>query len=255
MKPKKHRLCWQLRVHLVDSEPEIWRRLLVPFDSTLFDLHLILQDAFQWDNYHLHGFEVWDDGRLISAAHRIDAQDYEITLKMIEEKAARREVLDENEQQILDIKNQLAANGIEMNREFLTAYRQSLLFNMDVDIEQENAIADGMVLSAVMDVGDALLYTYDFGDNWEHLILCEGLIICPPRARLPSCIDGGGNHAFEDIGGIYGYMHALEILKNPQTEDDKEMVEWLVEGHGRGIRKHDPAAFDIKKIKFQHYKK
>ena len=48
----------QLKVTLLEIEPPIWRRLLVPQSTTLGDLHHILQAAFGWLDYHLHEFQI-----------------------------------------------------------------------------------------------------------------------------------------------------------------------------------------------------
>lgn len=50
---------YQLRVTIEGISPLIWRRLLVPGDYTIADLHYILQIAFEWDNDHLHRFEIY----------------------------------------------------------------------------------------------------------------------------------------------------------------------------------------------------
>lgn len=49
---------FQLRVALVDIEPPIWRRLLVPQDVFLSRLHRILQATMGWKDHHLHQFLV-----------------------------------------------------------------------------------------------------------------------------------------------------------------------------------------------------
>ena len=49
---------YQLKVTLRDSKPPIWRRILVPDDITLADLHEIIQRAMGWENYHLHMFTI-----------------------------------------------------------------------------------------------------------------------------------------------------------------------------------------------------
>ena len=46
----------QVHISLAEIEPTIWRRLLVPADWTLDQLHLGIQAAFGWANYHLHEF-------------------------------------------------------------------------------------------------------------------------------------------------------------------------------------------------------
>ncbi len=48
-----------MRVFLEGISPLIWRRLLVSGDYTIADLHYILQIAFEWDNDHLHRFEIY----------------------------------------------------------------------------------------------------------------------------------------------------------------------------------------------------
>ena len=48
---------YQIKVTLLWSSPPIWRRLLVPSDLTLSDLHDLLQRAMGWDDSHLHEFD------------------------------------------------------------------------------------------------------------------------------------------------------------------------------------------------------
>ncbi len=38
------------------TKPPVWRRLEVPGDDTLYDLHYAIQDAFGWTNDHLYAF-------------------------------------------------------------------------------------------------------------------------------------------------------------------------------------------------------
>lgn len=48
----------QLRIALAEIEPAIWRRLVVPRGWRLDQLHLGIQAAFNWWNYHLHEFQI-----------------------------------------------------------------------------------------------------------------------------------------------------------------------------------------------------
>ncbi|WP_406073124.1 plasmid pRiA4b ORF-3 family protein [Micromonospora sp. NBC_01638] len=48
---------YQLKVGLREAKPPIWRRLELPADTSLADLHDIIQVAFGWDDSHLHVFE------------------------------------------------------------------------------------------------------------------------------------------------------------------------------------------------------
>ncbi|MDG4766467.1 plasmid pRiA4b ORF-3 family protein [Solwaraspora sp. WMMD406] len=48
---------YQVKVSLRGAKPPIWRRLELPGDTTLADVHDILQVAFDWDDSHLHVFD------------------------------------------------------------------------------------------------------------------------------------------------------------------------------------------------------
>jgi len=51
-------VVYQLRIVLRHVSPLIWRRLLVPSDSTIADLHATLQIALGWSDEHLHRFVI-----------------------------------------------------------------------------------------------------------------------------------------------------------------------------------------------------
>ena len=46
----------KLRIILIDSNPKIWREVLIPIDNTFEDLHYVIQAVMDWGNYHLHEF-------------------------------------------------------------------------------------------------------------------------------------------------------------------------------------------------------
>jgi len=50
----------QIKVSLQDVEPAIWRRLEVPAEIKLARLHVALQAAMGWQDYHLHAFRIGD---------------------------------------------------------------------------------------------------------------------------------------------------------------------------------------------------
>ncbi len=71
-------------------------------------------------------------------------------------------------------------------------------------------------------------YEYDFGDSWMHKIVLEKILPIDPAIKYPTCIAGAMCCPPEDCGGIYGYYHILEILKDPshpEYEDYKEEYE------------------------------
>ena len=56
-RPGPGTLVHQLKITLREvSGPPVWRRVLVPSDVTLADLHEVIQQAMGWENYHMHVF-------------------------------------------------------------------------------------------------------------------------------------------------------------------------------------------------------
>ncbi len=48
----------QIKVALAGIDPPVWRRLILPLSWHLGQLHLAIQAAFNWWNYHLHEFRI-----------------------------------------------------------------------------------------------------------------------------------------------------------------------------------------------------
>jgi len=125
------RRCNQLVV-LTGTDPLVWRRIQVPERYSFWDLHVAIQDAMGWLDYHLHEF------RLLDAA----------------------------EKQVVSI-------GIPT----------------DEDPEDRPVIAGWEVrLSRFFERrawhAPPAMYAYDFDDDWEHVVVHEGI-----DAVLPQSID------------------------------------------------------------------
>jgi hypothetical protein len=46
----------QLRIDLLDVQPAVWRRVIVPASISLPQLHRVMQIIMGWQDYHLHEF-------------------------------------------------------------------------------------------------------------------------------------------------------------------------------------------------------
>lgn len=167
----------------MDFEPKIWRRVLVPSDVSLHDVHKIIQTAMGWENSHLHQF--------IASDNQIYSLPMEGVWADIPAKDSRKVKLAD----LLTKKN------------------------------------------------DPLIYEYDFGDGWRHLILLEKNVPHEQNFNHPVCIGGEMNCPPEDCGGIWGYEEMLEVLENPDDEEYEEYLEWLGE-------EFDPEYFDKDKVNY-----
>jgi hypothetical protein len=85
----------------------------------------------------------------------------------------------------------------------------------------------------------AFRYTYDFGDNWEHEVLFEGIVKPAPKTKYPLCLEGERAGLPENCGGTHGYEHLLEVLADPRHEEHRDMLEWVGEDF-------DPERFDAR---------
>jgi hypothetical protein len=186
---KKFDQVYQFKVTLKGIRPPIWRRIQVPETYTFWDLHVAIQDAMGWEDYHLNNFEIPDPS--------IDMI-VEIGIPSDEAAFYDNEVLPETRRKI------------------------SKYFS----IENKSAI-----------------YTYDFGDNWEHNILLEKILPREKNVSYPRCIKGKRACPPEDCGGVWGYEELLEVISNPGHEEYEEMMEWLGE-------EFDPEVFDPEEVIF-----
>lgn len=102
-----------------------------------------------------------------------------------------------------------------------------------------------------LNVGNTMEYVYDFGDNWVHTIVLEGILLRPKKTKFPRCIEGERAAPPEDCGGISGYYDLLEVITNPSHKEYKEMLQWLKWTRPRkGL--YDPEYFDPEKVKFSN---
>lgn len=46
----------QFYIELQNSEPLIWRRIVLPLNYSFYKLHMAIQGAFGWENCHLYQF-------------------------------------------------------------------------------------------------------------------------------------------------------------------------------------------------------
>lgn len=82
-------------------------------------------------------------------------------------------------------------------------------------------------------------YTYDFGDDWEHIITLEKILPRDKGVSYPRCIQGKRACPPEDCGGIWGYE---EICQGKSEFQD----------YYKGF---DPKCFDANNVHFDNPEK
>jgi len=97
------------------------------------------------------------------------------------------------------------------------------------------------------EVGEHGVYEYDFGDGWEHDVLLEGILLREKGRRYPCCVGGARACPPEDCGGVPGYYHLLEVIRDPSDEEYEDLRAWLGGNY-------DPGEFAMEKVKFHNPK-
>ena len=169
---------YQVRIALSEIAPAIWRRLLVPADTSLAHLHHIIQAAFGWWDYHLHQYIV--DERYFGDPNPEFAD--ELPPMTDEREASLRDIVGAKE----------------------------------------------------------IIYEYDFGDRWRHIIEIESVAVVPEAGmRYPACTGGARSRPPEDCGGASGYEELLQVLADPDHQEYASMKTWV--GKKFAPERFDPA--------------
>ena len=105
----------------------------------------------------------------------------------------------------------------------------------DDDMRSDNAII-GYIFTPDR---KEILYEYDFGNGWNHIVKIEKRTPGGDMDHTPECLAGENAAPRDDMGGIHGYYQWLEAIANPKHEMHEQAVEWL----GKDFQ---PAAFDLK---------
>jgi hypothetical protein len=121
----------------------------------------------------------------------------------------------------------------------------------DGDFMSDDQDEDAVRLSDLLSrKGQKLTYTYDFGDDWDHLVKLEKILLPGSKEALaagpvPVCLAGEGACPPEDCGGAWGYGNLKEALANPDHDDHEDMLEWLgLDNPGD----FNPAEFDLAEV-------
>ena len=125
-------------------------------------------------------------------------------------------------------------------------------FGIPVDdmLEQPPLQPDWIVkVSDVLSASDLpILYVYDFGDDWRHIVMYEGGAPLDRSVKYPRCVSGARKCPLEDCGGVGSYMELLTAIRDPQHERHAELLEWL-------CGNFDPDDFNAKTLRFDDPKK
>jgi hypothetical protein len=95
----------------------------------------------------------------------------------------------------------------------------------DLEYDESAVLMEGHTLAEFFPEHKQMLYTYDMGDNWEHIIQLVR-VIEEYDGELPYLLEASGQTPPEDVGGVGGFISFREIMLNPEHPEYAEMKEW-----------------------------
>lgn len=94
----------------------------------------------------------------------------------------------------------------------------------------------GMKIDEYLEKYKEIVYTYDFGDDWQFIIKLEE-IVDDYYFGFPTLIDGAETAPPEDVGGIPGFYEFLKVYQDEKHPDHDEIKAWAKEQY---FREFDP---------------
>ncbi|MBS4007000.1 MAG: plasmid pRiA4b ORF-3 family protein [Clostridium sp.] len=95
----------------------------------------------------------------------------------------------------------------------------------DLEYDESAVLMAGHTLAEFFPEHKHMFYTYDMGDNWEHIIQLVR-VIEEYDGELPYLLEASGQTPPEDVGGVGGFISFREIMLNPKHPEYAEMKEW-----------------------------
>ncbi len=169
-KPAYDYKAFELLVTLDLQVYKATRRIIVPADIELTQLHHLIQRLYRWENRHLHDFS------------------------------------------IIASRTGLPVVRLVMNEE-------------DRSYDDEAIVETGHRLSEYFPKYRRLIYTYDMGDSWEHIVELVK-VIDNYHEESPYLLESSGQSPPEDVGGVPGFMDFHDIMLDPKHPDYKHMKAW-----------------------------
>lgn len=172
---------YQFRIDLKGAKPPIWRRVLVEKGIDFAEFHMVIQNAFDWEEYHMHQFIIDEETIITDTNNEYYEPFYE---------------------------REYEETKIKLNKFFKNE-------------------------------GDILIYEYDFGDGWEHIVKLEKIIDKEVGKNYPYLVTGKRVAPIEDCGGIDSWENICEIMRNKKHPKREEMIEYYDEFDPDDFTKED----------------
>ncbi len=218
-----------IRIELTDSEPLVWRRIILPAGATFYRLHQIIQRitnflSFYGDHpYHLYEFD------LVKTNQRVTDDE---------------EAYDEHQYYLKN--SGVYQKRLKMMPEDLRQYEIQHQEMLRKDVKKPKR----MLIDNYLETYKVISYDYDFGGGWNFQIMLEE-IVDDYYFGYPTLLDGAENSPPEDVGGISGFEDFKGAYYDENHPDHEATLKWAKTVFYTEYNPEDKNSW----LKSSHYKK
>ncbi|MDT9026884.1 plasmid pRiA4b ORF-3 family protein [Rossellomorea yichunensis] len=218
-----------VKIELEESDPLIWRRVILPAGATYRRLHDIIQNVtnflsgYPHGGYHLFEFDLTKDQKTVT----------------------------DNEEAYLEHQH-YKKNKAEYEERLRSISSEMLNFeqNYQERLKIEVRKPTGLKIDEYLEKHKEIRYSYDFGDGWHFTVKLER-IVDDYYFGFPTLLDGAETAPPEDVGGIHGFYEFLDAYRDEKHPEHENMKSWAKSVY---FREYDLVWIN-QKLKGLNYKK
>lgn len=234
---------YKFHAELMDTNLKIWREFEVVNNYPMSKLGYIIMAIFRMQGSHLFNFAKENEGEYPN-------ENYIDVLKEF----AKNNVETKDRKQFLEVvKEAFNPESDEFVKEMFELRHKRYFYEIPNPYEDDinpyqirfNAIKTKLS-QVVTEVGETIIFNYDFSDNWEIKITLKEIYTDKEihfRA-FPRVLDGAGYGIIEDCGGVAGLENLVEVYTKKCGEEYKNYVEWL------GVTDFDIDEFNLNEMTY-----
>lgn len=193
-----------ITIELKESNPLIWRSVIMPADATYKRLHDTIQTVTNFqggypsDGYHLYEFNLIEENIKVTNNEEayLEYQNYKKNKAVFKK---RLETMPDN----------------------MRVFEQKYQGREQAEVRKPS----GLKIDGYLEKYKEINYVYDYGDNWNFTIKLEK-IVDDYYFGYPTLLDGAGTAPPEDVGGMDNFYEFLEIYRNPNHPDHEDTKAW-----------------------------
>lgn len=218
-----------IKIEIEESDPLIWRKVVMPEGATFNRLHDVIQNVtnfqsgYPMKDYHLFKFDLFEVNKIVTNDNEayLEHQHYKKNKSFYERRLKK-----------------VSSNQLEFEK----TNQESL----KIEVRKPA----GLKIDDYLKKYKEIRYTYDFGDNWNFIIKLER-IVDDYHFGFPTLLDGTHTAPPEDVGGIYGFNKFLEAFRDKNNPNHEDMKFWA---KSLSFKEYDPILINIR-LKAIAYKK